>query len=130
VQLYLGALVAGLRGGPRLQPPGPAIDWFVHSLVGAVLWFEQPWWRNLFDNCADRGNSSIALTAYALLALAAFHAFDAVPIAGRDRCRSNGALWLLAAINIAGPRSAFGPCSIRCRVVLALTHQVIGDCWF
>src|SRR5438270_2772235 len=45
MQLYLGALVAGLRAG-LLYNTWPDID---GSLVPAAarLWFETPWWRNL-----------------------------------------------------------------------------------
>src|SRR5438270_4921894 len=45
VQLYLGALVAGLRAG-LVYNTWPAIDGgFIPS--SARLWFEAPWWRNL-----------------------------------------------------------------------------------
>src|SRR6202521_5543026 len=48
VQLYLGALVAGLRAG-KVYNTWPDIDGgFVPST--ARLLFEKPWWRNLFDN--------------------------------------------------------------------------------
>src|SRR5882757_773004 len=48
VQVYLGALVAGLRAGLAYDT-WPAIDGsFIPS--SARLWFEQPWWRNLFEN--------------------------------------------------------------------------------
>src|SRR6476469_10998438 len=46
VQLYLGALVAGLRAG-KVYNTWPGIDGgFIPST--ARLFFEQPWWRNLF----------------------------------------------------------------------------------
>src|SRR5262249_43841548 len=45
VQLYLGALVAGLRAG-LVYNTWPDIDGgFIPA--AARLWFEQPWWRNL-----------------------------------------------------------------------------------
>ena len=48
VQIYFGALVAGLRAG-RVYNTWPEIDGaFIPS--AARLWFEEPWWRNLFDN--------------------------------------------------------------------------------
>src|SRR5206468_12183717 len=48
VQLYLGALVAGLRAG-KVYNTWPDID---GALIpsAARLFFETPWWRNLFDN--------------------------------------------------------------------------------
>jgi cytochrome c oxidase assembly protein subunit 15 len=48
VQLYLGALVAGLRAG-KVYNTWPDID---GALIpsAARLFFEEPWWRNLFDN--------------------------------------------------------------------------------
>ena len=75
VQLYFGALVAGLRAG-KVYNTWPDIDGaFIPS--AARLWFEQPWWRNLFDNTLTV-QFEHRMTAYALLALAALHVFDAV----------------------------------------------------
>src|ERR1700759_3184616 len=48
VQLYLGALVAGLRAG-KVYNTWPDIDGgFIPSWER--LFFEQPWWRNVFEN--------------------------------------------------------------------------------
>src|SRR5690348_7588017 len=48
VQLYMGALVAGLRAG-FVYNTWPDIDGgFIPA--AARLWFQQPWWRNLFEN--------------------------------------------------------------------------------
>src|ERR1700743_185714 len=48
VQLYFGALVAGLRAG-LVYNTWPAIDGgFIPA--SERLWFEQPWWRNLFEH--------------------------------------------------------------------------------
>ena len=75
VQLYFGALVAGLRAG-RVYNTWPDIDGgFIPS--AARLWFEEPWWRNLFDNTLTV-QFEHRMTAYALLALAVLHAIDAV----------------------------------------------------
>ena len=98
VQLYLGALVAGLRAG-RVYNTWPDIDGaFVPS--AARLFFEEPWWRNLFDN-ALTVQFEHRMTAYALFALAVLHLIDAV----RSRAgvaAVNGARWLAAAIDAAG----------------------------
>src|SRR5689334_12182693 len=73
VQLYLGALVAGLRAG-LVYNTWPAIDGgFIPS--SARLWFETPWWRNLFENTLTV-QFEHRMTAYALLLLAMLHAID------------------------------------------------------
>ncbi len=48
LQIYLGALVAGLNAG-LVYNTWPLID---GALIpdAARLWFETPWWRNLFEN--------------------------------------------------------------------------------
>src|SRR3981081_4617597 len=75
VQLYLGALVAGLRAG-RVYNTWPDLD---GGLIpsAARLFFEAPWWRNLFDN-ALTVQFEHRTVAYALFALAVLHALDAV----------------------------------------------------
>jgi heme a synthase len=121
VQLYFGALVAGLRAG-RVYNTWPDIDGaFIPS--AARLWFEQPWWRNLFDNTLTV-QFEHRMTAYALLALAALHAFDAV----RSRAGSTviGGAWaLLAAITL---QAVLGILTLLNQVPidLALTHQAVA----
>ncbi len=75
VQLYFGALVAGLRAG-RVYNTWPDID---GALIpsAARLFFEEPWWRNLFDNTLTV-QFEHRMTAYLLFALAVLHALDAV----------------------------------------------------
>lgn len=73
VQLYFGALVAGLRAG-KVFNTWPDIDGaFIPT--AARLFFEQPWWRNFFDN-ALTVQFSHRMIAYTLLALALVHAVD------------------------------------------------------
>jgi cytochrome c oxidase assembly protein subunit 15 len=121
VQLYFGALVAGLRAG-RVYNTWPDIDGaFIPS--AARLWFEQPWWRNLFDNTLTV-QFEHRMTAYALLALAALHAFDAI----RSRAGSaavGGAWSLLAAITL---QAVLGILALLNQVPtdLALTHQAVA----
>src|SRR6516165_4214620 len=75
VQLYLGALVAGLRAG-LVYNTWPDIDGgFIPS--AARLWFDTPWWRNLFENTLTV-QFEHRMTAYALFALAVVHALDAI----------------------------------------------------
>src|SRR5260221_3479925 len=75
VQLYFGALVAGLRAG-RVYNTWPDID---GALIpsAARLFFEAPWWHNLFDNTLTV-QFEHRMTAYLLFALALLHALDAV----------------------------------------------------
>ena len=75
VQIYLGALVAGLRAG-QVYNTWPEID---GALIpsAARLFFDEPWWRNLFDN-ALTVQFEHRMVAYALFVLAMLHALDAV----------------------------------------------------
>jgi cytochrome c oxidase assembly protein subunit 15 len=121
VQLYLGALVAGLRAG-KVYNTWPDIDGaFVPS--AARLFFETPWWRNLFDN-ALTVQFEHRMTAYMLFALAVLHAFDAV----RSRAATaaiDGALWLAAAVTL---QATLGILTLLYQVpiFLALAHQAVA----
>ena len=121
VQLYLGALVAGLRAG-RVYNTWPEID---GALVpsAARLWFEAPWWRNLFDNTLTV-QFEHRMTAYTLFVLAVLHAVDAV----RSRAGAatvNGALALVAAITL---QATLGVLTLLYQVpiVLGLAHQAVA----
>ena len=121
VQLYFGALVAGLRAG-RVYNTWPQID---GALIpsAARLFFEDPWWRNLFDNTLTV-QFEHRMTAYALLALALLHAVDAVASrAGTAVVR--GAWWLVAAIVV---QAILGILTLLYQVPidLALTHQAMA----
>jgi heme a synthase len=121
VQLYLGALVAGLRAG-RIYNTWPDID---GGLIpsAARLFFEVPWWRNLFDN-ALTVQFEHRMMAYSLFGLALLHAIDVI----RSRAATSvvqGALWLLAAIMM---QVALGVLTLLNQVPmdLALVHQVVA----
>jgi cytochrome c oxidase assembly protein subunit 15 len=120
-QLYLGALVAGLRAG-KVYNTWPDIDGgFVPS--AARLFFEKPWWRNLFDNTLTV-QFEHRMTAYALFALALLHLIDAV----RSRAgvaAVNGAAWLVAAITL---QATLGVLTLLNQVPLglALAHQAVA----
>jgi cytochrome c oxidase assembly protein subunit 15 len=121
VQLYLGALVAGLRAG-KVYNTWPDID---GGLIpsAARLFFDAPWWRNLFDN-ALTVQFEHRMTAYALFVAAVLHALDAV----RSRAGTaaiNGALWLAAAITL---QATLGILTLLNRVPLdlALAHQAVA----
>jgi cytochrome c oxidase assembly protein subunit 15 len=121
VQLYLGALVAGLRAG-LVYNTWPDIDGaFIPA--GERLWFETPWWHNLFEN-ALTVQFEHRMTAYALFGLAVFHAFDAV----RARAGSaavNGAFWLVAAVTL---QAMLGILTLlnQVPIALALAHQAVA----
>ncbi len=118
VQLYLGALVAGLRAG-LVYNTWPEID---GGLIpsAARLWFDTPWWRNLFENTL-MVQFEHRMTAYALFALALWHAFDAI----RSRAGGaaiNGALWLVAVVAL---QAMLGILTLlnQVPIMLALAHQ-------
>jgi cytochrome c oxidase assembly protein subunit 15 len=121
VQLYLGALVAGLRAG-RIYNTWPHID---GALIPSTerLFFDEPWWRNLFDNTLTV-QFEHRMAAYALFALAILHVVDAV----RSRAGAavvKGALWLAAAITL---QATLGILTLVYQVptFLALTHQAVA----
>jgi len=118
VQLYLGALVAGLRAG-LVYNTWPAIDGGLIPST-ARLWFETPWWRNLFEN-ALTVQFEHRMTAYALFALALWHAFDAVR-SRAGHAAINGALWLAGAVAL---QAVLGILTLLNQVplALALAHQ-------
>ena len=121
VQLYFGALVAGLRAG-RVYNTWPEIDGaFIPS--AARLWFEEPWWRNLFDNTLTV-QFEHRMTAYALLILALLHAIDAMR--SRAGVAVIGGAWsLVAAITL---QAVLGILTLLHQVPidLALAHQAIA----
>lgn len=74
VQIYLGALVAGLDAGLSFNT-WPLID---GAFIPASerLWFETPLWRNVFENTLTV-QFDHRMVAYALWIFALVHAFDA-----------------------------------------------------
>jgi heme a synthase len=120
IQIYFGALVAGLRAG-RAYNTWPQID---GALIPSAerLWFETPWWRNMFDNVLTV-QFEHRMTAYALFALAALHAFDAVR--SRAGSAASGALLLLGAVSLQG---VLGILTLLNQVPidLALAHQAVA----
>jgi cytochrome c oxidase assembly protein subunit 15 len=121
VQLYLGALVAGLRAG-KIYNTWPAIDGgFIPS--AARLFFDAPWWRNLFEN-ALTVQFEHRMVAYALFVLALLHALDAVR-ARADRAVVGGALWLFGVVTL---QATLGILTLLNQVPmdLALTHQAVA----
>jgi cytochrome c oxidase assembly protein subunit 15 len=121
VQLYLGALVAGLRAG-LVYNTWPGIDGgFIPA--SERLWFDVPWWRNLFENTLTV-QFEHRMTAYALFALAIFHALDAVR-ARAGAAAASGAFWLLAAVTL---QATLGILTLlnQVPIALALSHQAVA----
>ena len=94
-QIYLGALVAGLRAGYAYNT-WPLIDG--ELIPGAAhLFFQTPLWRNFFENILTV-QFDHRLLAYLVFILAGAHALDVARYeTGRGRA---GALALLAAITL------------------------------
>ena len=118
LQIYLGALVAGLDAG-RIYNTWPEID---GAIVPAQdrLWFLQPAWHNLFENTLTV-QFNHRMLAYIIWVLAMLHAFD-----GR---RTRHAVWGAAALAGAVTLQAgLGVVTLlyQAPLVLALAHQVLA----
>jgi cytochrome c oxidase assembly protein subunit 15 len=121
VQLYFGALVAGLRAG-KVFNTWPDIDGsFIPS--SARLFFEQPWWRNLFDNTLTV-QFEHRMMAYTLFAIAILHLIDAV-VSRAGGAVVRGALWLAAAMTL---QATLGILTLlnQVPILLALVHQGVA----
>src|SRR5258708_13696564 len=88
VQIYLGALVAGLDAGLVFNT-WPQID---GALIPSAdrLWFESPAWRNLFENTLTV-QFDHRMVAYALWIVATLHLIEIIR-AKRGGAVLNGAL--------------------------------------
>jgi cytochrome c oxidase assembly protein subunit 15 len=121
VQLYLGALVAGLRAG-KIYNTWPEIDGrFIPPMTG--LFFETPWWRNFFENTL-MVQFEHRMVAYALVGLAVLHALD-VGLSRAGKVAIDGALWLLGAVAL---QTILGILTLLNQVPidLALCHQAVA----
>jgi cytochrome c oxidase assembly protein subunit 15 len=121
VQLYLGALVAGLRAG-KIFNTWPDID---GGLIpsAARLFFDTPWWRNLFDNTLTV-QFEHRMVAYTLFVLAILHVIDAV----RSRAGTsaiNGGLWLAGAVTLQATLGIFTLLN-QVPMDLGLAHQAFA----
>jgi cytochrome c oxidase assembly protein subunit 15 len=121
IQIYLGALVAGLDAGLVFNT-WPDID---GALIPAAerLWFETPAWRNLFENTLTV-QFNHRMMAYLLWAAAVLHAADVV------RSRHGGAV-LTGALTLAGLMTLQAGIGIitllhQTPLPLALLHQGMG----
>jgi cytochrome c oxidase assembly protein subunit 15 len=121
LQIYLGALVAGLDAG-LIYNTWPLIDGaFVPS--AERLWFESPAWRNLFEN-ALMVQFNHRMLGYALWLLAMLHFADAIWLRSK-RATLNGALALATAITL---QAGIGILTLldQAPLALALLHQAMA----
>lgn len=121
IQIYLGALVAGLRAG-LIYNTWPLID---GSLIpnAAGLMHETPAWRNVFENTLTV-QFDHRMVAYAIVVLAWLHALDAVATLRRGFLVTH-ALALAAVVTV---QAALGVLTLLYVVPidLALAHQAIA----
>jgi cytochrome c oxidase assembly protein subunit 15 len=121
LQIYLGALVAGLDAGLVFNT-WPRID---GALIPSAerLWFETPAWRNLFENTLTV-QFNHRMLAYALWIVSVLHLADAIR-ARRGGAVRNGALALASAITL---QAGIGVVTLlhQAPLSLALLHQVMG----
>ena len=118
VQIYLGALVAGLRAG-LIYNTWPLIDGsFIPD--AARLLHETPAWRNFFENTLTV-QFNHRMMAYAIFVLALLHAFDVARTVRRGPALTH-ALALAALVTI---QAALGIVTLLHQVPigLALAHQ-------
>lgn len=121
IQIYFGALVAGLRAG-RVYNTWPDID---GGLIPSAdrLFFESPWWRNLFDNTLTV-QFCHRMLAYTVFIVALAHAIDAVVSRAAAPVR-RGAIWLATAVSF---QALLGILTLLHMVPigLALAHQGVA----
>ena len=120
-QIYLGALVAGLRAGYAFNT-WPLID---GALIpdSARLFFDTPLWRNFFENTLTV-QFDHRMLAYAIWLLAVLHASDAARTVKRGPAVT-GAVVLAAAVTV---QAALGIWTLLMVVPLplALMHQAMA----
>ncbi len=120
-QIYLGALVAGLRAG-YVYNTWPLIDGaFVPE--AARLFFATPAWRNFFENTLTV-QFDHRMLAYLIFVAAAFHALDVARTVKAGPARA-GAFLLIATITL---QMALGIATLLLVVPLplALLHQAMA----
>lgn len=119
-QIYLGAIVAGLRAG-RIFNTWPLIE---GRLVppAAQLFFNQPWWRDVFENPLT-AQFDHRMLAYVILLVALLHAIDAWRRPGWGVAGS--ALIVLTAVTL---QAMLGIATLLAQAPLdlALAHQAMA----
>ena len=118
LQIYLGALVAGLNAG-LVYNTWPLIDGsFIPS--AARLWHDVPAWRNLFENTLT-AQFDHRMLAYTIWLAAVLHAYDA----WRTRHEAGSAFVLLAAVT-AQALLGIATLLMQAPIQLAQTHQMVA----
>jgi cytochrome c oxidase assembly protein subunit 15 len=121
LQIYFGALLAGLRGG-LIYNTWPLIDGALVPPAAALLGLK-PAWRNFFENILTV-QFAHRMTAYALFALAVLHLADIARSVGRGPALRT-ALALAAGI---AAQASLGVLTLVQQVppALALLHQAMA----
>jgi cytochrome c oxidase assembly protein subunit 15 len=121
VQIYLGALVAGLRAG-LIYNTWPLMDGQLVPAASQLL-FNEPWWRNVFENPLTV-QFDHRVVAYALMVSAILHAIDAMRTL-RSGAALRGALALACAVTL---QAALGILTLleQAPLGLALLHQAMA----
>jgi len=121
VQIYLGALVAGLRAG-YIYNTWPLIDGaFIPE--AARLFFNTPLWRNFFENTLTV-QFDHRMLAYAIWASALLHLVNVARTVKRGPMMT-GAVVLFAAITLQAALGIFA-LLLRVPLPLALAHQAVA----
>jgi cytochrome c oxidase assembly protein subunit 15 len=116
-QIYLGALVAGLRAG-LVYNTWPLMD---GAFIPERLLFMEPWWRNPFESPLT-AQFDHRMMAYAIFVLAILHLID---VARAGRRALSGAFVLASAVTV---QMALGIVTLlqAAPLPLALAHQVMA----
>ncbi|KXF77680.1 heme A synthase [Paramesorhizobium deserti] len=119
VQIYLGALVAGLHAGLTYNT-WPLMD---GAIVPSDLFIQSPWWRNLFEN-PKTVQFVHRMFAYTVLVLAVLHAVQAWRIAP-ETTHARRTIVLVGLIVV---QAAIGVMTLLLNVPIhwGLTHQAFA----
>src|SRR5262249_19701498 len=112
-QIYLGALTAGLRGGLTYNTQPLSGGAFIAA--SASLFFDQPFWRNFFENTLTV-QFEHRMMAYTVLLVALLHAADALRTKARGAA-ATGAVVLALAVAL---QAALGILTLLYQVPIAL----------
>ena len=120
-QIYLGALVAGLRAGHAYNT-WPLIDgWFFPQSSG--LLFQVPLWRNFFENPLTV-QFDHRMLGYLICAVAALHLFNVIRLVKRGP-NVTSAVFVAAATIVQASLGIWTLLSVAA-LLLALLHQAVA----
>jgi cytochrome c oxidase assembly protein subunit 15 len=119
VQIYLGALVAGLHAGLTYNT-WPLMD---GAIVPGDLFTIDPWWRNLFEN-PKTVQFVHRMFAYTVLAVALCHAaVTSIVQPGTTHARR---AWVLVALVLVQAGLGVATLLLMAPLDVALTHQIVA----